>query len=171
MDFSSLNENMFTSSLQDFIRRVLSHHSIVLLGLFKMMDLYQLMSPSITISLVTCNTFPYPNLIWLIVTDYLFGVCDRSEGADQEWYVDWFELNVMGTAPGKCCVCDVGMLLQSLGKTTWLSLGSLSLVKGLTMKRTLVISYTNWSRAGVVPLMSPWQDKSNHRSGIEMHGV
>ena len=86
MDFSSLNKNMFTSSLQDFMWRVLSHYSVVLLNLFKMMDLHQLMSPNITISLVICNTFPYPNLIWLIVTNCLFGVRDRSEGANQEWY-------------------------------------------------------------------------------------
>lgn len=77
----------------------------------------------------------------------------------------------MGIAPGKGCVCDVGMLLQSSGRPTQLSLGSLSLVKDLTMKRSLVISYTNWSRARVIPLMSPWQDETSQHSGIEMHGV
>ncbi|RVW40298.1 hypothetical protein CK203_082789 [Vitis vinifera] len=83
---------MFTSSLQDFIWRVLSHYSVVLLDLFKMMDLHQLMSPNITISLVICNTFPYPNLIWLIVTNCLFGVRDRSEEFKQADLVKFGEL-------------------------------------------------------------------------------
>ncbi|RVW40759.1 putative disease resistance protein RGA1 [Vitis vinifera] len=96
---------------------------------------------------------------------------NHSEGADQEYYVDLFELNVMGIAPGKGRVCDVGMLLQSSGRPTQLCLGSLSLVKDLTMKKTLAISYTNWSGVGAVPLMSPWQDETSQHSGIEMHGV
>ena len=101
----------------------------------------------------------------------MFGVCYRSEGADQEYYVDLFELNVMGIAPGKGRVCDVGMLLQSSGRPTQLCLGSLSLVKDLKMKKTLAISYTNWSGVGAVPLMSPWQDETSQHSGIEMRGV
>lgn len=77
----------------------------------------------------------------------------------------------MGITLGKGCVCDVRMLLQSSGRPTQLSLGSLSLVKDLTMKRSLVISYTNWSGASVIPLMSPWQDETSQHSGIEMRGV
>ena len=73
----------------------------------------------------------------------------------------------MGIALGKGRVCDVGMLLQSSGRPTQLSLGSLSLVKDLTMKRSLVISYTNWSGASVIPLMSPWQDETNQHSGMK----
>ena len=77
----------------------------------------------------------------------------------------------MGIAPGKRCVCDIGILLQSSSRPTWLSLGSLSLVKDLTMKRSLAISYTNWSRARDDSLMSPWQDETSQHNGIEMHGV
>ena len=35
------------------------------------------------------------------VIDYLFGVRNSSECADQDLYVDWFELNVMEIAPRK----------------------------------------------------------------------
>ena len=35
------------------------------------------------------------------VTDYLFGVYDHNEGADQDEYVDWFEHNDTGIAPRK----------------------------------------------------------------------
>ena len=77
----------------------------------------------------------------------------------------------MGITRGKGSICDVGMLFQSLGRSTRLSFGTLSLVKDLTMKKCLIISYTNWSGAEVVPLMSPWQDETNQYSDIEMHGV
>ena len=60
----------------------------------------------------------------------------------------------MRIAPGKGRVCDVGMILQSLGRPTQLSLRSLSPIKDLTMKRSLTISYTNWLGAGAVPLMT-----------------
>ena len=65
----------------------------------------------------------------------------------------------MGIALGKKRVCDVGIFFQSSSKPTQLSLGNLSLVKDLTMKRSLAISYISQSRVGVVPLMSPWQTK------------
>ena len=62
----------------------------------------------------------------------------------------------MRIASGKESICNVGMLLQSSSRLTRLSLRNLSLVKDLTMKRSLVISYINWSGARVVPLMSLW---------------
>ena len=49
----------------------------------------------------------------------------------------------MGITPGKGSICDVGMLFQSSGRLTRLSFGTLSLVKDLTMKKCLIISYTN----------------------------
>lgn len=62
----------------------------------------------------------------------------------------------MGITLRKSHVSDVGMFLQNLSRLTWLSLGCLLLVRDLTMKKGLAISYINWLGAEVVPLMSPW---------------
>ena len=62
----------------------------------------------------------------------------------------------MGITLRKRHVSDVGMFLQNSSRLTWLSLGCLSLVRDLTMKKSLAISYINWFRVEVVPLMSPW---------------
>ena len=64
-------------------------------------------------------------------------VHDRHEGADQDKYVDQFKHNNTRIALGKNSVSDVGMLLQNSSRPTQLSLGSLLLVKDLTMKRSL----------------------------------
>ena len=44
----------------------LSPHSVALLDLLRIMDLQQLIPPSIAISLATCYTYPSPNLMWLM---------------------------------------------------------------------------------------------------------
>lgn len=62
---------------------------------------------------IQCNEFVVSNEErYPSVTDYLFGVRDRSEGTDQDYYVDWFELNVMGITPGKGRVYDVGCFFR-----------------------------------------------------------
>ena len=62
----------------------------------------------------------------------------------------------MGITLRKRHVSDVGMFLQNSSRLTWLSLGCLSLVRDLAMKKSLAISYINWLGVEVVPLMSPW---------------
>ena len=59
------------------------------------------------------------------------------------------------------------MLLQSLGMPTWLSLGSLSLVWDLTMKKGVGLPFTNWSGAGAALLISPWQGKTSQHKGMK----
>ena len=49
-----------------------------------------------------------------------------------------------------------------------LSLGSLSLVLDLTMKKGVGLPCTNWSRAGVALLMSPRQGETSQHKGISV---
>ena len=53
---------------------------------------------------------------------------------------------------------------------TRLSLGSLSLVLDLTMKKGVGLPYTNWPGAGAALLMSPRQGETNQDKG-KMCGV
>ena len=54
--------------------------------------------------------------------------------------------------------------------STQLSLGSLSLVLDLTIKKGVGLPCTNWSGAGAALLMSPRQGKTSQHKGI-MCGV
>ena len=49
---------------------------------------------------------------------------------------------------------------------TWLSLGSLSLVLDLTMKKGVGLPCTNWSGAGAALLMSPRQGETSQYEAI-----
>ena len=53
---------------------------------------------------------------------------------------------------------------------TWLSLGSLSLVLDLTMKKGVGLPCINWSGAGAALLMSPRQGETSQHKG-KMCGV
>ena len=50
---------------------------------------------------------------------------------------------------------------------TQLSLGSLSLVLDLTMKKSVGLPYTNWSGAGAALLMSPRQGETSQHRGTK----
>ena len=51
--------------------------------------------------------------------------------------------------------------------STWLSLGSLSLVLDLTMKKGVGLPCTNWSGAGAALLMSLRQGETSQHRGIK----
>ena len=57
-------------------------------------------------------------------------------------------------------------LLWSPSMPTRLSLGSLSLVLDLTMKKGVGLPCTNWSGAGAALLMSPRQGETSRYEGI-----
>ena len=63
------------------------------------------------------------------------------------------------------------MLLRSSGMLTQLSLGSLSQVCDLTMKKGIGLPCTNWLGAGAALLMSPRQGKTSQHRGMKLwHG-
>ena len=64
----------------------------------------------------------------------------------------------------------LSILLRSLDMPTQLSLGSLSLVWNLTMKKGIGLPCTNWSGVGVALLMSPRQGKTSQHKGIKQRG-
>ena len=62
------------------------------------------------------------------------------------------------------CVHDPGWKYPfELGRSTRLSLGHLSLIVDLTLKKGLGHPCTNWSGTGAVPLMSPRQGETSLR--------
>ena len=67
-------------------------------------------------------------------------------------------------------VCASGSkvkLLRSSGMPTQLSLGSLSLVLDLTIKKGVGLPCTNWSGAGATLLMSPRQGETSQHRGMK----
>ena len=53
-------------------------------------------------------------------------------------------------------------------KSIRLSLGSLSLVYDLIMKKGVGLSYTNWSKAGVAILISPRHGETSQHKDIKL---
>ena len=76
----------------------------------------------------------------------------------------------MGIASGKGRVSGVGSFFKVQARRQ-VKFGELVTSQGLDNGEEFGHSYTNWSGAGVVPLMSPWQDKTNQHRAIGMHDV
>ena len=76
------------------------------------------------------------------------------------------ELNGVGVLHRRVCKWIGVKILWSSGMPTRLSLGSLSLVLDLTMKKGVGLPCTNWSGAGAALLMSPRQGETSQYEGI-----
>ncbi|KAL6227209.1 hypothetical protein ACLB2K_001168 [Fragaria x ananassa] len=74
-------------------------------------------------------------------------------------------MDMRGCAPRSRSVGAYVQSLWSSGRPTRLSLGSLSLVEDLTLKRGLGHPYTNWSGSGADPLTSPRQGETSRCLG------
>ncbi|KAL6219287.1 hypothetical protein ACLB2K_007046 [Fragaria x ananassa] len=77
-------------------------------------------------------------------------------------------MDMRGCAPRSRSVGAYVQSLWSSGRPTRLSLGSLSLVEDLTLKRGLGHPYTNWSGSGADPLTSPRQGETSRC--LAVHG-
>ena len=80
-------------------------------------------------------------------------------------HADGFELNGVRVLPTRACKWIEVEILWSSGMPTRLSLGSLSLVLDLTMKKGVGLPCTNWSGAGAALLMSPRQGETSKYEG------
>ena len=81
-------------------------------------------------------------------------------------HVDGFELNGVGVLQMRVCKWIEVEILWSSGMSTRLSLGSLSLVLDLTIKKGVGLPCINWSGAGAALLMSPRQGETSQYEGI-----
>ena len=80
-------------------------------------------------------------------------------------HADGFDLNGVRVLQTRACKWIEVEILWSSGMPTRLSLGSLSLVLDLTMKKGVGLPCTNWSRAGAALLMSPRQGETSKYEG------
>ena len=97
---------------------------------------------------------------------YCVSVRDRSEDLLKIKHADGFELNGVGVLQMRACKWIGVKVLWSSGMPTRLSLGSLSLVLHMTMKKGVSLPCTNWSGAGAALLMSQRQDETSQYEGI-----
>ena len=81
-------------------------------------------------------------------------------------HVGGFKLNGVGALQTRACKWMEVEILWSSGMPTWLSLGSLSLVLDLTMKKGVSLPCTNWSGARAALLMSPRQGETSQYEAI-----
>ena len=97
---------------------------------------------------------------------YCVSVRDRSEDFIEDQSCGWFKLNGVGALQMRACKWTEVEILWSLGMPTRLSLGSLSLVLDLIMKKGVGLPCTNWLGVGAALLMSPRQGETSQYEGI-----